>query len=158
VLLPEPRVVEHGLHEVLAVVERAFHGDRLHVLLGHGRHLPPLHLADPALGVEDDEIDVGPPGHGVDRRAAGVAAGGPDDGDPLAPPGQHVVEQPADDLERHVLERERRAVEQLEQPLVRTELHERADGRVAERPRRRKASAHRSSSTAGRSRRRRTEP
>ena len=63
----------------------------------------------------------------------GVAAGRPDDGDPLAPLREDVVEQPADDLQGDVLERQRRPVEQLQQPLVGAELHEGADGRVAER-------------------------
>ena len=134
--VPEGGVVEHGLHEVLAVVERALHRDGLDVLRVDRRHLPSLHLADPALGVEDDDVDVGPPGHGVDRRAARVTAGRTDDGDPLGPLREDVVEQPADDLQRDVLERQRRPVEQLQQPLVGTELHEGTDGRVAERLRR----------------------
>ena len=134
--VPEGGVVEHGLHEVLAVVERPLHRDGLDVLRGNRRHLPSLHLADPALGVEDDDVDVGPPGHGVDRRAARVTAGRPDDGDPLGPLREDMVEQPADDLQRHVLERQRRPVEQLQQPIVGTELHEGTDGRVAERLRR----------------------
>ena len=47
--------------------------------------------------------------------------------------GEHVVEHPPDELQRDVLERQRRAVEQLEQPLLVVDLHERHDGRVAER-------------------------
>ena len=43
-----------------------------------------------------------------------------------------MVEEPADELQREILERERRPVEELQQPLVRVELHERADRRVAE--------------------------
>ncbi len=46
--------------------------------------------------------------------------------------GQDVVEEPADELQREILERERRPVEELQQPLVGVELHERADRRVAE--------------------------
>ena len=46
---------------------------------------------------------------------------------------EHVVEEPADELQGDVLERQRRAVEQLGQPLAVVELHERDDGGVAER-------------------------
>ena len=46
---------------------------------------------------------------------------------------EHVVEHPPDELQGDVLERQRRAVEQLGQPLPVVDLHERHDGRVAER-------------------------
>ena len=46
---------------------------------------------------------------------------------------EHVVEQPPDELQGDVLERQRRAVEQLGQPLPVVELDERHDGGVAER-------------------------
>ncbi len=44
-----------------------------------------------------------------------------------------MVEEPSDELECDVLERQRRAVEQLEQPLAVVDLHERARRRVPER-------------------------
>ena len=48
--------------------------------------------------------------------------------------GEHVLEQPPDELQGDVLERQRRPVEQLlEQPVLVVDLHERHDGRVAER-------------------------
>ena len=43
-----------------------------------------------------------------------------------------MLEEPADELQGEILEGQRGAVEQLEQPLAGVELHERADGRVAE--------------------------
>ena len=46
--------------------------------------------------------------------------------------GEDVVEEPPDKLQGDVLEGERRAVEQLEQPLVVAELDERAHRRVGE--------------------------
>ena len=73
------------------------------------------------------------PRDAVDRRRAGVAARRADDRDPLAPLGEHVVEQPPDELQGDVLERQRRAVEQLLQPELVVDLHERHDRRVAER-------------------------
>ena len=44
-----------------------------------------------------------------------------------------LVEQAADELQGDVLERQRRAVEQLEQPVAVVDLDERDDRRVAER-------------------------
>ena len=55
-----------------------------------------------------------------------------------APLAQHVVEHATDELQRDVLERERRAVEQLLHPLAMVELHERRrrlDGGTSRRPR-----------------------
>ena len=43
-----------------------------------------------------------------------------------------MLEEPADELQGEILEGQRRAVEELQQPLVGVELDERADGRVAE--------------------------
>jgi hypothetical protein len=81
-------------------------------------HLPTLHLARAAERVEDDDVDVLASGDTVDRRRTGVAARGADDRDPLATLAEHVVEHPADELQRDVLERQRRAVEQLLDPLA----------------------------------------
>ena len=51
----------------------------------------------------------------LDRLARrGVARGRPDDGEMLTPLAQLVLEEVADELQRDVLERQRRAVEQLE--------------------------------------------
>ena len=51
----------------------------------------------------------------LDSRRTGVARRGADDGDPLAPPGQFMVEQTAQQLEGHVLESQRGPVEKLQQ-------------------------------------------
>ena len=47
-------------------------------------------------------------------------------------PLEHVVEEPADELQGDVLERQRRPVEQLGEPLSRVDLDQRDDGRVTE--------------------------
>ena len=52
---------------------------------------------------------------------------------------EHVVEQPADELQGDVLERQRRPVEQLEQPVVGADLHQRAHRRDGRRWRRRRS-------------------
>ncbi len=72
------------------------------------------------------------PRHASMAAEPGVPAGGADDGHPLAALGQHVVEQAAQHLHRQVLERQGRAVEQLERPQVGVQLDQRDHGRVGE--------------------------
>ncbi len=64
---------------------------------------------------------------GLDRRRARVARCGPDNGDAFAASGQLEIEQTAEQLERHVLERKGGSVEQLDQMDVVTQLDERHD-------------------------------
>ena len=111
----EGEIVEAGLGEVLAVVERALDGDVVHVGRQHRRHLPALHLAHPAARMQHEDVDGFAVAHRLDRRRAGVARGRADDGRVGVPLAQRVVEHQAEQLQRHVLEGERRAVEQLEQ-------------------------------------------
>src|SRR5690606_34416398 len=54
--VPEGGVGEHGLHQVLAVVEGPLDGHVVDVGGVDGRHLPALHVAHPAGGVEDDDV------------------------------------------------------------------------------------------------------
>ena len=56
----------------------------------------------------------------------------PDDRRARAALGQHVVHQAREQLHGHVLERQRRPVEQLENEAVGSDLDQRRDGRVAE--------------------------
>jgi hypothetical protein len=69
---------------------------------------------------------------GFHRRPAGVAGGRHHDGGALAPRLEHVVHQPRHQLHGEVLERERRAVEQLQHEQAGAELGERRHRRMAE--------------------------
>ena len=117
--LAERDVVEHRLDEVLAVVERAVDRDGVHVVVVDGGHLAALDVARASGRVEDHDVDVLASPDRVDRRRSGVAARGTDDHHVLVALGEHVLEESPDELQRDVLEREGRAVEQLEQPLGR---------------------------------------
>src|SRR3712207_8754879 len=66
-----------------------------------------LHLAGAAQWVEDPHVEGLAVAAGLDGGGPGVAAGGADDGHPLAPPRQRVVEQATQELHRQVLEGER---------------------------------------------------
>ena len=67
-----------------------------------------------------------------DGRRAGIAGGGRDDGGAAAALGQRAGEQPAQQLQRDILEGERRAVKQLEQIEPAADLDQRRDGRRVE--------------------------
>ena len=125
-------VGEHGFHQVLTIVEISVDRDIAHVGRIHRGHLPALHLAGASLGMQDHDVDARAVFAGFDGGRSGVAGGGADDGDALVPLGEHVVEQPAEKLHCHVLERERGAVEEFERPQVGVELYKRHNGRVAE--------------------------
>ncbi len=90
----------------------------------HRGHLAALDLAHPAFRVEHEDVDPIAPGNRVNCRRAGVARSCADDRQPLIPLRQEFLEQQAEQLQRHVLERQRRAVEQLQQPLALVELDE----------------------------------
>ena len=130
--LAERRVVEHRLDEVLAIVERAVDRDRVHVVVVDRRHLAALDVARAAGWVEDHDVDVLAAPHGVDGRRSGIATRRADDRHVLVALGEHVLEEPPDELQRDVLERQGRPVEQLQQPLRLVDLDERRDGGMAE--------------------------
>ena len=126
------RVVEQRLHDALAIVEGALNRDVVHVRLVRARHLPPLHLGHPALGVKDENVDHVEAAEGLDGGGTGIAGGGADDRRPRALPAERAVHQPRHHLHGEVLEGERRPVKQLEQPARGRNLPERRDGRMME--------------------------
>jgi hypothetical protein len=118
-------VVEHRLHQRLGIVEAALDRDVVDVRRQHRGHLAALHVGHPALGMQHEDVDAVSPGDCVDRGAAGVARRRADDGQRLGAAHQEFLEQQPEQLERDVLERQRRAVEQLEQEMAVVELDQR---------------------------------
>ena len=84
VAVAEGEIVEAGLGEVLAVVERAGDGDVVHVGRQHRRHLAALDLADAAARMQHEDVDGLAVAHRLDGGRAGVARGGADDRGVLA--------------------------------------------------------------------------
>ena len=125
-------MIEHALHDRLAIVERAVDGDGADIGGVGRRHHPPLHVGNAALREQHDEVDLGATAERLDRGAAGIARGRHHDGPAFAARGQHVIHQPRQELHRQVLERQRRAVEQLEHESVGAELAQRRDRGMAE--------------------------
>ncbi len=97
-----------------------------------GGHHPALHIGDTPVWKQHDQIDIGKTGERIDRGAAGIAGGCDHDGGTLRPLRQHVIHQPRDQLHRDVLERQGRAVKQLQQELIGTDLIERHHCGMAE--------------------------
>ncbi len=81
---------------------------------------------------QHDQIDIVETGKSIDRGAAGIARGCDHDGGALRPLSEHVIHQPRDQLHRDVLERQRRAVKQLQQELIGPDLIERNHRGVTE--------------------------
>ena len=68
----------------------------------------------------------------LDGRSTRVTAGGAHDGGSGVALGQRPVHQTGEKLHRHILEGQRRPMEEFEQPLIVIELLQRRHGRVAE--------------------------
>ena len=125
-------MAEEAFQHRLGVVERAFERDGVDIVGGDRGHLAALHVGDAAVRIKDEDIDLIEAAKRLDRRGAGVARGGADDGGALAVRFQRLVHQPAEQLHRHVLEGERRAVEQLQHEEIVVDLGERRHRLVAE--------------------------
>ena len=119
-LCREGAVIEDGLDGGLAVVEVAAEAEYGEVLPRLRDHLQLLQGRDAGVRVVHADAGVGAVGETVERRLARVAAGRHQDeevqvgGAPGVRLLQRLGEEQRHALERHVLERERRAVPELE--------------------------------------------
>jgi hypothetical protein len=106
------QVVGHRFHDVLAVVEHALDGDVEDVLILQAEHLRGLEAAHLAVRRQHEDADTLLAAHRIFGRAAGVAGGRAEDVQLGMLARQGVLEQVAQQLHRHVLEGQRRAVGQ----------------------------------------------
>ena len=125
-------MIEQALHDRLAIVEMALDGERMDVRRAGRGHHATLHVGNTAVRKQYDEIDIVATGEGIDGSATGVAGGRDHDRGALIALGENMIHQPRDELHGDVLERQRRAVKQLEHELVRRGLVERHHGGMAE--------------------------
>ena len=115
-------VAEHGLDDILAVVERSSNGNIIDIGCLDRRHLPPLHPGDAPLGMQDADAHVATPGAGMNGGGTGVAGRCADDGDLVAATFENTLEHPPEKLEGEILEGQSRPVKQFEDPCVMTDL------------------------------------
>ena len=83
------------------------------------------------MRIKDENICALAAAKSLDRRGAGVARGGAENGRARIAHRQRVVHQPAEPLHRKVFEGERRAVEKFEQVEIVAELSDRRLRRMA---------------------------
>ena len=107
-------MIEHRLHQRLAVVEIAFDRQRVNVVIRRAGHHAPLHIGNAAVRIEHHHIHLFPAAESFDRGAAGIAGGCHDNCRALAALLQHVIHQARHQLHRQILEGERRAVKQFQ--------------------------------------------
>ena len=102
-------------------------GDVVDIGALHCCHLPALHVRHPAVGVEDEYVDIAAAFAALDGGRAGITGGRTHDHHFLVLAFQHIVEEAAQQLQGEVLEGQGGTVEQLQHPLVGGDL----DGRKA---------------------------
>ena len=107
---------EDVLHAGLRVVEVAAHGAYAHVRALLRGHLRLLHGGDAAVRVKDDDARAGHVVEALERGLAGVAGGGGQDDDLIVDAADRLGRgnQARQQAQRDVLERARRAAEELE--------------------------------------------
>ena len=134
----EVAVVEHGLDRALAVVEVAAEAEHGEVLARLRDHLQLLQGRDAGVRIVDADPRVGAIGEAVERRNAGVAAGRDQDEEVEVGRAldvrllQRLAEVERHALQRHVLERERGAVPELEHVQPRRHVADRGDLGIVE--------------------------
>ncbi len=82
--------------------------------------------------MQHEQLDAREAAARLDGRRARVAGRGPDDGAAALPSVEKMLEERSEELQREVLEGERRAVEELHEPKPLVELGQRGDRRVVE--------------------------
>ncbi len=129
---PKRLVREDLLQCGLRIVERAVDRQREHIVGTGAGHLALLQRRNPSVRIENEDCRTRPANQSVDGRRPGVAGGGAQHIDRLTPHLALVAVELPQQLEREVLERERRAMEQLEHLQVRPQTPERRNRRVGE--------------------------
>ena len=123
----ERRIAERLFHYPLRVIKRPRHRDGEHIRRARAGHLPLLERSHAAIGIENENDDPVLPQASVNGRAARVPARRPQH---RQPPSAlcHLtfVEQPQQ-LQREILERQRRPVKQLQHERPRRDLHQGRD-------------------------------
>ena len=109
----ELQIVGYRLDDVLTIVKDTSDGDIEDVFVLQTEHLRLLEGAHAAFGRQHENANTFFAAHGVFSCAASVAAGGTQDVELFSAPCQFVFKEVAEQLHRHVLESQRRAIGQF---------------------------------------------
>ena len=101
------------------------------VVLARGGHLLALHVADAPMRKQNEQLDVLPAAECLHRRGARVAGGCAQDRGAATGALERPLHEPRQDLHGEVLERGRRAMEQLQQKKIAADLRQRRGVRMA---------------------------
>ena len=120
------RIRKQSLDNILAIVEGAFDSEIVHIGIKHTGHLRLLNRANFALGEKDEHRDILLAAETIDSGRTSITGGCADNGQVVAVLAslslvlahKEVFEEVTQALEGDVLERERWAVEELQQVQV----------------------------------------
>ena len=91
----------------------------------HRGHLATLNIADPALGMEHEDLDAITPCYRINRRASRIPASCAHDSQIAVFALKKLLEQQPQQLQRNIFESQRRPMEQFEQIILMIELDQR---------------------------------
>ena len=71
--IAEGMMIEHCLHQGLTIIKCSFDGDRMNVGIAHRGHHPALHVGDPTLRKQHDNVYLRAAAKSLNRGTACVA-------------------------------------------------------------------------------------
>ena len=107
-------MVKHAFHDRLAIIERPFDRQCVDIIVLDRRHHPPLHIGNAALRKKHEQVRAHATAKRLDRGPAGVSRSRDHDGRALSARRQRLIHEPAKELHRQILERERGPMKQFE--------------------------------------------
>ena len=116
-------MIEHGLHQVLAIIKCSVDSHSAHVRRINSCHLATLHLTDATLWVQDDDVDVCAILHAVNSCTSGVATCCSNDRHLLLTLSQDVIKQAAEQLQGNIFECKCWPVEQFHEVMARFKIN-----------------------------------
>ena len=120
-------VIEHRFHQRLTIVKRAVDGQRMHIGICRRCHLHALDVRHAPLRIENENIDGVAAPKRFNGRPACITRRGADNRGALPAPSERVIHQAREQLHRHILERQRRPVEQFQQIVAVIQRHQWGD-------------------------------
>ena len=103
-------VVEHRLHQILAIIEGAVDRHSAHIGRINRGHLTALHVAHTTMRIQDDDVDVGAMLHTINCGSTCITTCCTNNRDFFIALREDVIEQASEKLQCDILERKCRPV------------------------------------------------